>query len=447
MAANDEAARLTHTSRSERFTMYSLIAGQHLVNLLIRFALPFIVPSMVAELGISERQRAQLLAAFTPGYILTQVPAAAVVERLGAKVVLGLNNLGLALALLALPSAARLDLGFRGLWACIAAIGVLQGPFIVAQGVMTHAWVVTGAERPLAIYIIRLGGNIAKVAAAALTPTLTAAMGWAGACRVFAVGILGWTAVWVAAARSGPPMITAGAADAAAPKAGGSAPPFTPMLLLTRPALALFVAQTSSALCEINLVSLYLPTYFHEVLGVPLGALARYTTVPMVVGIASRTVIAGAESALLAGGRLSHLHIRKLAAVAGGLSASASLVALTMCGSSPLFVMLASCGVTFGNSFASSVTHGNYLEVCAGDAKFSSCVNTACWFGAWLSADGIVRVARALGDGRRLSWPVLWLSTAVVRALSSWLYCCWASTRSAQDHLAGRVQLGGPLSG
>ena len=251
--------------------------------------------------------------------------------------------------------------------------------------------------------------------------------------------------------------------------------PFTPRLLVTRPSLALFVAQTSSALCEINLISLYLPTYYHEVLGVPLSALGAYTAAPMLVGIASRTLIAGAESALLVSERLSQLHIRKLAAAIGGLSATASLVALTLCGSSPLLATLASCGLTFGNSFGSTVTHvslitnasrftsfqrdltlrpvrdcplqGNYLEVTAGDPRFSSSVNTACWFGAWLSADGIVRVARAVGGGRRLSWPVLWLSTAAIRAASSWLYCCWASTHSAHDHLAGRAKLGGPFSG
>jgi hypothetical protein len=44
---------------------------------------------------------------------------------------------------------------------------------------------------------------------------------------------------------------------------------------------SVFVAQTSSALCEINLVSLYLPTFYTEQLGVPLRQLARYTTPPM----------------------------------------------------------------------------------------------------------------------------------------------------------------------
>lgn len=167
---------------------------------------------------------------------------------------------------------------------------------IVAQGVLTHAWVVAGPERPLAIYIIRLGGNAAKLMAAALTPTLTAALGWTGACRIYAAAILSWTAVWMAAAQPCPPDPPPPAPPAQAgdtptavtkPTAGivhaqrQRRPPFTPKLLLTRPALAMFVAQTSSALCEINLVSLYLPTFYTEQLGVPLRQLARYTTPPM----------------------------------------------------------------------------------------------------------------------------------------------------------------------
>eukprot|EP01047_Picozoa_sp_COSAG01_P039580 COSAG01_NODE_3280_length_6312_cov_45.174823_2_plen_106_part_00 len=70
--------------------------------------------------------------------VLTQVPAASVVERLGAKAVLSLNNLGLALALLSLPSVARSRaVGFRGLWFSIAAIGILQGPFVSLGSFLT----------------------------------------------------------------------------------------------------------------------------------------------------------------------------------------------------------------------------------------------------------------------------------------------------------------------
>ncbi|MFP6782353.1 MAG: hypothetical protein VCB59_11720, partial [Gammaproteobacteria bacterium] len=55
----------------------------------------------------SDAQRSALLSAFTPGYILTQIPAAPLCRAIGAKGVLSLNNLGLLASLLAIPTAAR----------------------------------------------------------------------------------------------------------------------------------------------------------------------------------------------------------------------------------------------------------------------------------------------------------------------------------------------------
>ena len=52
---------------------------------------------------------AAVLAAFTPGYVLTQIPAASLIARVGAKPVLVANNLGLPLLLLALPAAAKVS--------------------------------------------------------------------------------------------------------------------------------------------------------------------------------------------------------------------------------------------------------------------------------------------------------------------------------------------------
>jgi hypothetical protein len=117
--------------------MYALIGGQHLSNYLARFALPYIVPRMVQEFGFTDQQRASILAAFTPGYIMTQIPAAPVCRSMGAKRVLSLNNIGLLAALLSLPTAARVS--SSAVWFCIAVMGVMQGPFIVAQGAMTQA--------------------------------------------------------------------------------------------------------------------------------------------------------------------------------------------------------------------------------------------------------------------------------------------------------------------
>ncbi len=133
------------TTKTSRIATYGLIGGQHLFNYLSRFAIPYIVPHMVTEFGFSDVQRSSILNAFTPGYILTQIPAAPLCAGIGGKTVLTLNNIGLLASLLALPAAARRGAG--AVWACIAVMGIMQGPFIVAQGAMTSSWVPSGPVR------------------------------------------------------------------------------------------------------------------------------------------------------------------------------------------------------------------------------------------------------------------------------------------------------------
>ena len=65
----EKETRLKATSRRQRFFVYGLIGGQHLVNLLVRFALPFFVPFLVHEFGISDAERAAVLAANFGSYL------------------------------------------------------------------------------------------------------------------------------------------------------------------------------------------------------------------------------------------------------------------------------------------------------------------------------------------------------------------------------------------
>ena len=400
MDESEKESRLKATTRPQRFLMYGLIGGQHLVNLLVRFALPFFVPFLVQEFGITDAQRAAVLAAFTPGYVLTQIPAAGLIARVGAKKVLVANNLGLPLLLLALPTAASISA--TALWTCVTAIGALQGPFIAAQSVMTSAWVPKGVERPAAIYIIRLGGNIAKLMASAITPTLCSAFGWRTARIVYGGLILLYAGLFATLAREMPaPIPVPTAADGSplvdTPRSRLLAPrlapqssngrklklvpqkkPFTMRLLTTKPAMAIFWAQLAGMMCEFNLVSAWAPTYFHESLGVPLANLGRYTSAPMMLGIWFRALVSGGETALLAKGK-DQLLLRKAATAIGGAIASASLIALTATRSS-FVAMMALIGVTMGNSFNQSGITPNYIEVAGPDAGyFGTWMNTLAW--------------------------------------------------------------------
>ncbi len=348
-----------------------IVVTEHLFNYLSRFAIPYIVPHMVAEFGFTDAQRSAILNSFTPGYILTQIPAAPLCGKIGAKTVLSLNNIGLLSSLISLPIAAKQ--GARAVWFCIALMGIMQGPFIVAQGAMTSAWSIAGPERPVAVFIIRLGGNIAKLVASAVTPLLCSTRwGWRSVCYVYGGVLALYCVTWnVFARNSPPPLPPSGSSPVPKPEetstkrgsSGGGRPKgtgkgkrgrtpreFELIGCMTKPSLAIIAIQVAHALCEFNIVGAWAPTYFTEVLGVPLSRLGFFTSVPMMLGIASKSIIAAWESAMLSKGTYSQLALRKIATTVGSVIACVSLVLFNATRSS-FIATLAYCGIVFGNSF------------------------------------------------------------------------------------------------
>ena len=125
-ATMDPQPQRLSTTRSRRLVIYNLLAGQHLFNYLCRLAIPFIVPFICSEYGFTAAERGMLLNSFTPGYVLTQIPASYMIQKIGAKAVLSLNNLGVMTAMILLPVAAKT--GATAVAACFALLGIVQGP-------------------------------------------------------------------------------------------------------------------------------------------------------------------------------------------------------------------------------------------------------------------------------------------------------------------------------
>ena len=106
-AEPEEEEELVPTNPS-RGLMYILISLHGMPNWMIRGGIFSWMPFVVRELGLSEAQRALLMGAWFPGYAFAQMPAAALIMRIGAKKVIGLNLLGTCGAYLALPFVAAL---------------------------------------------------------------------------------------------------------------------------------------------------------------------------------------------------------------------------------------------------------------------------------------------------------------------------------------------------
>ena len=275
--------------RPQRFAMYTLLSGEHLMNYLTRFSIPYIVPFICQQYGFSELERARLLNAFQPGYVLTQIPGSWLAENLGSRNVLGLNNAVMASVLLAIPTAGRLG-GAWAVWGCIFSLGLVQGPFIIAQAVMNNGIMPPSPspERPLSQMIVRVGNNCAKLVAAALTPWLCGKVGWRSVPWSYGACIASYCAIWMAATAK--VLRSAGSGDN---DDGGKAPvpqqqqkeeevttktkkkPFTLRLLLCKPVQAGLWNQVGHDCMEMQVLGAWAPTYYHEVLGVPLHAVGK----------------------------------------------------------------------------------------------------------------------------------------------------------------------------
>ena len=87
-------------TKGARYLTYSLLAGQHLLTLVTRIALPYIVAFISQEQQLSEQQRATLLSSFTAGYVWMQIPGGYLAERIGNKAICLINNVSVAALLL-----------------------------------------------------------------------------------------------------------------------------------------------------------------------------------------------------------------------------------------------------------------------------------------------------------------------------------------------------------
>jgi MFS family permease len=183
-AEPEEEEELVPTNPS-RGLMYILISLHGMPNWMIRGGIFSWMPFVVRELGLSEAQRALLMGAWFPGYAFAQMPAAALIMRIGAKKVIGLNLLGTCGAYLALPFVAALGgstaMQVRLMAACLAVAGLCQAPLVAGQKTMQRNWLpkIGSPSRPIHHKLVSLGELFGQgILANALTPWIASNFGW-----------------------------------------------------------------------------------------------------------------------------------------------------------------------------------------------------------------------------------------------------------------------------
>jgi sugar phosphate permease len=186
-----------------RVQMYSLMMLSIAVCKIIRFSLPSVVPAMATALGYSTTDTAAVLAAFFPGYLISQVPAGPIVQKWGGKALNTLNLGGSALCMALVPLAARSS---RLLVSIVFLVmGLCQGPSIPVLGQLNQEWAPPGIERGWALRAQGLAHSLAPAIAAGITPVIIKrGGGWQNVFNGYAVGAAVATVAWQLCAANSP---------------------------------------------------------------------------------------------------------------------------------------------------------------------------------------------------------------------------------------------------
>eukprot|EP01052_Picozoa_sp_SAG31_P013863 SAG31_NODE_845_length_11547_cov_8.098096_9_plen_451_part_00 len=175
-----------------------------------RFAINTLVPFVVADLGLDSKLTPSLLAAFHPGYIVSQLPGASIARHSGPKFVGTLQLLGCVIFMALMPRAGVLRAAGSGravavLSSLFFGLGVCQGPMSPVLSQLNQAWMPKGVERAIAFRVTGLAHTAAPLFAALLTTRLGSRLGWRAVCYFYAGATACFVAAWVAFTADKPP--------------------------------------------------------------------------------------------------------------------------------------------------------------------------------------------------------------------------------------------------
>jgi MFS family permease len=180
-----------------RYATLGLIAGQGVTNWSFRNGIPAWIPFVVSSLQFTDVERALLMASFFPGYLLTQIPGAALIQKYGAKAVLLVDMAGTSVLCLLAPLAAASSA--RALAGLLTVMGLFQGPLIPAIQVLKRSWLPDGPEKALVLRFMSLPFVLSEVLALTVYPWLSVNFGWRAMpiCHGVSTGIyaLAWLAL------------------------------------------------------------------------------------------------------------------------------------------------------------------------------------------------------------------------------------------------------------
>ena len=387
-----------------------------------------------------------VLSAFFYGYGLTQIVGGRAADRFGGKDVLLFGVVAWSLATFFTPAAAA----GRAAPLLLARVALGAGEGVAFPAV--HALIarhVPPERRTTAVATVTAASYAGAAFAFGVTPRIVIAGGWEAAFYTFGAAALLWVPLWVPARfavvevdstrsrrhRSGTRDVArrrdaSRAANANANKTVGWFDEWW-ALAKTREVRAICVAQFAQSWGSYGLLS-WLPTYFDEALGVPLGDLPAFTVLPYFIqGVVG--VLSGARAdALVAEKKASTLFVRRAFQAAGMVGPAVCLLAAAWLGRSGLDghvaeadVFAAAACVDVGLALSALTLAGvsvSHLDVAPKHAGLVFATGNTCATVAGLIA---VPVSGLILEHTNQNWSAVFGVIAAVFVLGAALWCAW----------------------
>jgi MFS family permease len=338
-----------------------MLAGA--VNYLDRITLSVAAPLIGAELHLGPAKIGLLLSAFLWAYALAQAPVGALVDRLGARRLLG--------GALVLWSAAQAATGLAGnlpqLVAARLVLGVGEAPQWPVGAKVVRTWIAP-PRRGLATGLFNSASTLGPAIAPPIVTALMLGFGWRGA--FLATGLIGLAAaaLWTGLYRDRP-------APPDEPKDAGAPPPWS--RLLTQPTLWAMALGNFGSGYMTWFYAAWLPSYLETARHFSVLATGWAASVPYLFGFAG-SLIGGWACDRLAAAGLSPLASRK-APIVAGLIGGAACTGLAILAPSGALALAAICGALLCANIATASIWA--LAVIAAPRRWTASVGAVQNFG------------------------------------------------------------------
>jgi len=338
-----------------------MLAGA--VNYLDRVTLSLAAPLIGAELHLTPARMGLLLSAFLWAYALAQAPVGALVDRLGARRLLG--------AALALWSAAQAATGLAGnlpqLAAARLALGVGEAPQWPVGAKVVRTWIAP-QRRGLATGAFNSASTLGPAIAPPIVTALMLAFGWRGAFLATGLAGLAVAALWTGFYRDRP-------APPEEPENAGPPPPWRS--LLAQPTLWAMALGNFGSGYMTWFYAAWLPSYLETARHFSVPATGWAASVPYLFGFAGSLAGGWACDRLAAAG-LAPLASRK-APIVAGLAGGAACTGLAILAPNGALALAAICGALMCANVATAAIWA--LAVVAAPRRWTASVGAVQNFG------------------------------------------------------------------